>query len=152
MAKKVFHITKQGKEDLEKELKELIDSRSDVADEIAAARENGDLSENAEYTAAREKQSRVEARIAEIEGILDGAQIIKSDGDGTISLGDHVVVSQDGKESAFDVVGAIEADPANNKISHESPLGAALMGNKVGDEVSIKTPKGEKVYNVVSVN
>lgn len=152
MAKKVFHITKQGKEDLEKELKELIDSRSDVADEIAAARENGDLSENAEYTAAREKQSRVEARIAEIEGILDGAQIIKSDGDGTISLGDHVVVSQDGKESAFDVVGAIEADPANNKISHESPLGAALMGKKVGDEVSITTPKGEKVYKVVSVN
>ena len=152
MAKKVFHITKQGKEDLEKELKELIDSRSDVADEIAAARENGDLSENAEFTAAREKQSRVEARIAEIEGILDGAQIIKSDGDGTISLGDHVVVSQDGKESAFDVVGAIEADPANNKISHESPLGAALMGKKVGDEVSIKTPKGEKVYKVVSVN
>ena len=152
MAKKVFHITKQGKEDLEKELKELIDSRSDVADEIAAARENGDLSENAEYTAAREKQSRVEARIAEIEGILDGAQIIQSDGDGTISLGDHVVVSQDGKESAFDVVGAIEADPANNKISHESPLGAALMGKKVGDEVSIKTPKGEKVYSVVSVN
>ena len=152
MAKKVFHITKQGKEDLEKELKELIDSRSDVADEIAAARENGDLSENAEYTAAREKQSRVEARIAEIEGILDGAQIIKSDGDGTISLGDHVIVSQDGKESAFDVVGAIEADPANNKISHESPLGAALMGKKVGDEVSIKTPKGEKVYKVVSVN
>lgn len=152
MAKKVFHITKQGKEDLEKELKELIDSRSDVADEIAAARENGDLSENAEYTAAREKQSRVEARIAEIEGILDGAQIIQSDGDGTISLGDHVVVSQDGKESAFDVVGAIEADPANNKISHESPLGAALMGKKVGDEVSIKTPKGEKVYRVVSVN
>ncbi len=152
MAKKVFHITKQGKEDLEKELKELIDSRSDVADEIAAARENGDLSENAEYTAAREKQSRVEARIAEIEGILDGAQIIKSDGDGTISLGDHVVVSQDGKESAFDVVGAIEADPANNKISHESPLGAALMGKKVGDEVSIETPKGEKVYKVVSVN
>ena len=123
-----------------------------MADEIAAARENGDLSENAEYTAAREKQSRVEARIAEIEGILDGAQIIKSDGDGTISLGDHVVVSQDGKESAFDVVGAIEADPANNKISHESPLGAALMGKKVGDEVSIKTPKGEKVYKVVSVN
>ncbi len=152
MAKKVFHITKQGKEDLEKELKELIDSRSDVADEIAAARENGDLSENAEYTAAREKQSRVEARIAEIEGILDGAQIIQSDGDGTISLGDHVVVSQDGKESAFDVVGAIEADPANNKISHESPLGAALMGKKVGDEVSITTPKGKKVYKVVSVN
>lgn len=152
MSKKVFHITKQGKEDLEKELKELIASRSDVADEIAAARSNGDLSENAEYTAALEKKSRVETRIAEIEEILDGAQIIKSDGDGTVSLGDRVVVSLDGVESDFYVVGAIEADPANNKISHESPLGSALMGKKVGDVVSIKTPKGAKTYKVISVN
>lgn len=152
MAKKVFHITKQGKEDLEKELKELIASRSDVADEIAAARSNGDLSENAEYTAALEKKSRVETRIAEIEEILDGAQIIESDGDGTVSLGDRVVVSLDGVESDFYVVGAIEADPANNKISHESPLGSALMGKKVGDVVSIKTPKGTKTYKVISVN
>ena len=98
MAKKVFHITKQGKADLEKELKDLIDSRGAVADEIATARENGDLSENAEYTAAREKQTRVEKRISEIEEILDGAQIIESDGNGVISLGDHVVVSLDGKE------------------------------------------------------
>lgn len=152
MAKKVFHVTKQGKEDLEKELKELNDSRSDVADEIAAAKSNGDLSENAEYSAAMEKKKYVEARIAEIEEILDGAQIIQSDGDGTISLGDHVVVASKGKETAFDIVGAIEANPADNKISHESPLGAALMGKKVGDEVSIKTPKGEKVYEVISVN
>lgn len=152
MAKKVFHVTKQGKEDLEKELKELNDSRSDVADEIAAAKSNGDLSENAEYSAAMEKKKYVEARIAEIEEILDGAQIIQSDGDGTISLGDHVVVVSNGKEAAFDIVGAIEANPADNKISHESPLGAALMGKKVGDSVSIKTPKGEKVYEVISVN
>ena len=152
MAKKVFHITKQGKADLEKELKDLIDSRGAVADEIATARENGDLSENAEYTAAREKQTRVEKRISEIEEILDGAQIIESDGNGVISLGDHVVVSLDGKELSFDLVGAIEADPTNNKISHESPLGKALMGKKVGDEVSITTPKGEKKYQVISVN
>lgn len=149
--KKVFHITKQGKEELEKELRELIDSRGTIADEIAAARENGDLSENAEYTAAREKQSRVEARITEIENILDGAQIITSDGDGTVSLGDTVVVSQDGKEMTFDIVGAIEADPTSNKISHESPLGSALIGKSVGDEVSITTPKGEKTYRIVSV-
>ena len=152
MANKVFHVTKQGKEDLEKELKELNDSRGDVADEIAAAKSNGDLSENAEYSAAMEKKKYVEARIAEIEEILDGAQIIQSDGDGTISLGDHVVVVSNGKETAFDIVGAIEANPADNKISHESPLGAALMGKKVGDNVSIKTPKGEKVYEVISVN
>lgn len=150
--KKVFHVTKQGKAELEAELKTLIDSRGDIADEIAAARENGDLSENAEYTAAREKQNRTEARIAEIEGILEGAQIIESDGDGKISLGDHVTLDLDGKELEFDIVGAIEADPMNNKISHESPLGKALMGKKVGDTATITTPKGEKVYKVVKVN
>ncbi|MDO4271439.1 MAG: transcription elongation factor GreA [Candidatus Saccharibacteria bacterium] len=150
--KKVFHLTKQGKVDLEKELKELVDSRGAVADEIATARENGDLSENAEYTAAREKQGRVETRIAEIENILANAQIIESDGDGTVSLGDSVIVSLDGKESTFSVVGAIEADPMANKISFESPLGKALMGKKAGDKVSITTPKGEKVYQIVKVN
>lgn len=149
--KKIFHITKQGKLDLEKELKELIDSRGAVADGIATARENGDLSENAEYTAAREKQTRVETRIAEIEEILNGAQIIESDGDGKVSLGDTVEVSQAGKALTFSVVGAIEADPMANKISFESPLGKALMGKQAGDEVSITTPKGKKVYKIVSV-
>ena len=136
--KKVFHITKQGKADLEKELKELIDARGEVAEAIATARELGDLSENAEYTAAKEKQSQSEARIAEIEEILDGAQIIAADGDGT--------------ESTFNVVGAVEADPTQNKISFESPLGSALMGKKVGDEVVFSSPSGEKVYTIVKVN
>lgn len=149
--KKVFHITEQGKKDLEKELKELIDGRGDIADEIASARENGDLSENAEYTAAREKQGRAETRIAEIKEILEGAQIIKSDGDGTVSLGDTVTVSLNGKETVFSVVGAIEADPMQNKISHESPLGKALIGKHVGEEAVVKTPKGEKTYKVVKI-
>lgn len=149
--KKVFHITEQGKKDLEKELKELIDGRGDIADEIASARENGDLSENAEYAAAREKQGRAETRIAEIKEILEGAQIIKSDGDGTVSLGDTVTVSLDGKETVFSVVGAIEADPMQNKISHESPLGKALIGKHVGEEAVVKTPKGEKTYKVVKI-
>lgn len=150
--KKVFHITEQGKKDLEAELKGLVDSRGEVADEIATARENGDLSENAEYTAAREKQARVESRIAEIEEILDGAQIISSDGDDKVSLGDQVTVSLDDKEMAFNIVGAIEADPLNDKISHESPLGSALIGKKVGDTATVKTPKGEKVYKIVKIN
>lgn len=150
--KRVYHLTKQGKMDLEKELKELIDSRTDVADEIATARGNGDLSENAEYASAREKQGRIESRILEIENILNSSQIIESGGDGVVGLGDKVVVSIDGEESTFSVVGAIEADPTDNKISHESPLGNALIGKKVGDEVSIETPKGTKIYKVVKVN
>lgn len=149
--KKVFHITKQGKADLEKELKELVDSRGAVADEIATARENGDLSENAEYTAAREKQTRVESRIAEIEDILSGAEIIQTKAGGKVGLGSTVEVSQSGKEMTFHVVGAIEADPMANKISFESPLGKALMGQQAGDKVSITTPKGEKVYQILSV-
>lgn len=149
--KKAFHITEQGKKDLEKELKDLVDSRGAVADEIATARENGDLSENAEYTAAREKQSRVESRISEIEEILDGAQIIASDGDDKVSLGDKVTVSLNGKEMEFNLVGAIEADPLNGKISHESPLGSALIGKKVGDTATVKTPKGEKTYEIVKI-
>lgn len=150
--KKVYHLTKVGKADLEKELKELIDSRSAIADEIATARENGDLSENSEYTAAREKQGRTENRIAEIQEILDGAQIIESDGDGEVSLGDSVTVEVGGKEKTYTVVGAIEADPMANRISNESPLGAALLGAKAGDVVKAKTPKGEKEYKVVKVN
>ena len=150
--KKVYHLTKVGKADLEKELKELIDSRSAIADEIATARENGDLSENSEYTAAREKQGRTENRIAEIQEILDGAQIIESDDVGKVSLGDTVTVEVSGKEKTYTVVGAIEADPMANRISNESPLGAALLGAKAGDTVKAQTPKGEKEYKVVKVN
>lgn len=150
--KKVYHLTKVGKADLEKELKELIDSRSAIADEIATARENGDLSENSEYTAAREKQGRTENRIAEIQEILDGAQIIESDDDGKVSLGDTVTVEVGGKEKTYTVVGAIEADPMANRISNESPLGVALLGAKAGDTVKAQTPKGEKEYKVVKVN
>lgn len=149
--KKIYHLTESGKKELEDELKDLVASRGAVADEIATARENGDLSENAEYTAAREKQSRVESRIEEIEEILKGAQIIASDGDDVVSLGDQVTISLDGKATEYSIVGAVEADPLNNKISHESPLGAALIGKSVGDHVTVKTPKGDKTYEVVKI-
>lgn len=150
--KKVYHLTAQGKVDLEAELKELVSSRGDIADEIAAARSNGDLSENAEYTSARERQSLVESRISELESILANAEIIQSDGDGIVSLGDTVVVSSGSKEHTFHIVGSIEADPSADRISHDSPLGKALIGAKQGDEVSVATPKGEKIYKVISVN
>lgn len=149
--KKIFHITAAGKRELEDELKSLIDSRPDVAEEIATARAQGDLSENAEYTSARERQNRVESRIAEIEEILKGAKIIASDGDGTVGLGDTLTVENNGVQTEYQLVGAIEADPLNNKISHESPLGSALLGKKVGDTVTIKTPKGERQYTIVSL-
>lgn len=149
--KKVYHLTKQGKTDLESELKKLTSSRKAIAEEIAIARQNGDLSENAEYTAAREKQNRVESRIEEIENILKGAEIITSDGDGVVSLGDTVELMLDDKKIAYTIVGQIEANPLENKISHESPLGSALIGKKVNDSVTIKTPKGDNTYKITSI-
>lgn len=149
--KKVYHLTKQGKTDLESELKKLTSSRKAIAEEIAIARQNGDLSENAEYTAAREKQNRAESRIEEIENILKGAEIITSDGDGVVSLGDTVELMLDDKKIAYTIVGQIEANPLENKISHESPLGSALIGKKVNDSVTIKTPKGDNTYKITSI-
>lgn len=151
MKRKVFHVTAEGKRDLEQELKDLIAQRPAIADEIATARAQGDLSENAEYTSAREHQTRVEGRIADIEEILKNVEIIESDGDGTVSMGDTVTVECGGARMNYQLVGAIEADPMSNKISNESPLGAALMGKHIGETVSIDTPKGKRDYLIVSL-
>ncbi len=152
MAKKQYSLTMHGKRELEDELKDLIDSRGAIADRIAEARSFGDLSENAEYSAARDEQSRVESRISEIEEILGGADIIEADKvDGVIGLGERVVLKSDKVVTEYIIVGAVEADPADGKISNESPLGAQLLGKKVGDKVSIETPKGDKTFEVLEI-
>ncbi|MDR1969919.1 MAG: transcription elongation factor GreA [Candidatus Nomurabacteria bacterium] len=151
--KKQFQLTIHGKRELEEELKRLVDSRSDIADRIAEARSFGDLSENAEYSSAREEQGRVETRIAEIEEILAGAEIIEADKtDNIIGLGDTVVLKSGRTTTEYTIVGAVEADPASGKISNESPLGAQLMGKNVGDCVAIDAPKGKKSYEVVKID
>ncbi len=152
MVKKQYSLTLHGKRELEAELKELVDSRGAIADRIAEARSFGDLSENAEYSAAREEQSRVEARISEIEDILINAEIIEADSDDDqIGLGERVVLKSDNVTTEYVIVGAVEADPAEGKISDESPLGAQLIGKKVGDKVSIETPKGDKVFEILQI-
>jgi len=149
--KKQFQLTAHGKRELEEELEQLVDSRGDIAERIAEARSFGDLSENAEYSAAREEQSRTEARIKEIEEILAGAEIIAGDGDDIVSLGD-VVTLKSGRETVeYAIVGVVEADPLDGKISNESALGAALMGKKVGAKVTIDVPKGKKTYEIIAV-
>lgn len=149
--KKMYQITKEGKAELEKELVELTSRRGAVADKISEARDFGDLSENAEYDAAREEQGLLETRIAEIEDILNNADIIKSSGKGTIGLGSRVELKTGAKKVAYTVVGPVEADPLQGKISNESPIGMALYGKKVDDKVTITTPKGDITYTVVSV-
>lgn len=149
--KKLFQITNAGKKELEAELDELKGRRGAIADKIAEARDYGDLSENAEYDAAREEQGLVESRIAEIEDVLLNAEIITASRSSKVSLGSKVELKTGKKTVVYHVVGPVEADPIAGKISNESPIGLALMGKKVGENASITTPKGEIKYEIVKV-
>ncbi|MDO4773916.1 MAG: transcription elongation factor GreA [Candidatus Saccharibacteria bacterium] len=148
---KTYHITAQGKEELEAELQQLKGRRGEVADKIAAARDFGDLSENAEYDTAREEQGLLETRIAEIEEILQNAQLIDAGGSAVVVLGSTVELTADAKVVTYTVVGPVEADPLEGKISNESPIGQALMGKSLGDTVTITTPKGELTYTITAL-
>ncbi len=152
--KKQFHLTKEGIVELEAELKTLQAERGPIAERIKTAREFGDLAENAEYTAARAEQEQTEARIAEIEHILQNVKVInKPKGDSKVQLGSSVTLkSADGKTKEFQVVGTVEADPMNGKISDESPIGKALLGKKEGEAVEIKTPIETTSYKVVAIS
>ncbi len=149
--KKQYHLTSEGKVELETELAELIANRGGIAEKIANARDYGDLSENAEYDAAREEQASLETRIAELEDILKNADIIKPTKSSTIKVGSTVHLAND-KKVVYQVVGPVEADPLEGKISNESPIGAALIGKKVGDKVTITTPKGQVVYSIEAIS
>ncbi|MBB1564182.1 transcription elongation factor GreA [Candidatus Saccharibacteria bacterium] len=148
---KVYQITESGQRELERELEELKSRRGEIADKIAAARDFGDLSENAEYDAAREAQGLLETRITEIETILQNASIIQAGSSSTVVLGSTVELEANGKTVVYTVVGPVEADPLEGKVSNESPIGQALMGKAVGDTVTINTPKGELAYTVVAL-
>ncbi len=150
---KQFHLTKEGIEELKVEHEELLSQRAPIAERIKTAREFGDLSENAEYTSARQEQERVEGRIAEIEHILQNVEVIKKPkGDSKVQLGSKVTLKGHGKTKEFQVVGTVEADPLNGKISDESPIGQALLGTKEGDAVEIKTPAETATYKVVDIS
>lgn len=149
--KKTYQITDEGKRELELELDELKGRRGAIAEKIAEARDFGDLSENAEYDSAREEQGLVESRIAEIEDILLNADIIKAGKGSKVALGSKVELRTGKKTVTYTVVGPVEADPLEGKISNESPIGEALMDKKVGDSVTITTPKGEISYEIVSI-
>jgi len=155
MNNKKIYLTKKGLEDLQKEYDDMVQKRRpEVVERLSAAREMGDLSENAEYTAAREELSFIDGRIEELEGILKEVEII-SDGNHktqAVDLGSLVVVKIGEKNETFTVVGEWEADPIEKKISHESPLGKALIGKAVGDEVHVEAPAGTMTYKIVSIN
>jgi len=151
--KKQFYLTQEGIDELKAELGGLTAQRGPIAERIKTAREFGDLSENAEYSSARQEQERVEGRIAEIENILQNVEVIKKPkGDSKVQLGSKVTL-KDGDTKTFQVVGTVEADPLNGKISDESPIGKALLGKKVGDEVEIKTAAdSHHSYKIVEIS
>ena len=152
--KKLFNLTQDGLEELKQELRRLLDQRHSIAERIKQARELGDLSENAEYQTAREEQDRLETRIGELEHVVHNSKLIKKPKDnGHVKLGSSIKLkSEAGKTTQFQVVGTMEADPLNSKISDESPIGKVLMNKKVGDKVEIKASAQNTTYKIVSIN
>ena len=146
--KKTVSLTKQGKADLEAELKTLIGRRPAIAERLQTARAFGDLSENQEYTDARAEQKTVENRIAEIEEILKSAKIIRNASHDKVSMGATVTVTLSGKKFTYSIVGPVEANPLEGKISDKSPIGQALLGKKVGDTYELPNGNKGKITNI----
>src|SRR5581483_4719558 len=155
MADKPVFLTREGREKLQQELEYLVNvRRPEVAEAIHSAKEEGDISENSAYDAAKEQQAFVEGRIMQIEQMLKNAEIIESQAvTGVVVLGSRVKVVENGSrdEEEYQIVGSADADPTKGRISNESPVGRALMGKKKGDVITVKTPAGERQLRLVDV-
>lgn len=154
MDKKIL-FTKEGLEEIKKEYEDLVNvQRPAILEELQNARALGDLSENGMYSAAREKQSFIEGRIREIEDIMKKAEVVEESEVGQktiVDLGANVTLETQQQKVVYSVVGAEEVDFDKNRISHESPLGKALIGKKVGDIVEVNAPAGVVQYKIVSI-
>ena len=153
--KKEIKLTPKGFADIETELAKLREEdRPRIIQAIKEAREQGDLSENADYDAARDEQAKVEARIQELEYMLEHAIIIDEAPKGVVGIGATVTISyidEDDDEDEYKIVGSLEADPFANKVSDESPIGKALCGAKEGDVVSVPSPNGSYDVKIVKI-
>jgi transcription elongation factor GreA len=154
---KEYPMTKEGKLKLEQELEQLKTvKRKEVVERIKIARSFGDLSENSEYDSAKEEQAFVEGRITTIENMIRNARIIEGNDSNTdtVSLGKSVTFVElpNGDEETYSIVGSVEADPFEGKISNDSPIAKSLIGKRVGDKVSIMTPGGEMSVKIVSID
>jgi transcription elongation factor GreA len=141
MVKKSVSLTLEGKKKLEAELAELIANRPAITERIATARAFGDLSENEEYSSARNEQKVAEGRILEIQDILKNAKIIRGGKKSTVGLGATVVLDMGGRKVEYTLVGPTEADPFSGKISNESPIGKAISGKHAGDTAEFNGKK-----------
>ncbi|MBI3341488.1 transcription elongation factor GreA [Candidatus Curtissbacteria bacterium] len=146
-----LHVTKEGYANLQNEFNALTERRPGVLTRMVAAREQGDLSENAGYHAAKEELGRIDRRLRELKVMLRFADIIEATGYDTVSFGGSVKVKIDGDEMDYAIVSAIEADPMKGKVSDSSPIGKALLGKKVGEKVNIETPGGTVIYEILEI-
>ena len=154
MDRKKVYITREGLEELKREHVDLVKvKRPEVVDRVAKAREMGDLSENSEYHAAKENLALIDGRTEELAEIIKMAEIIADPGKGgkTVKIGSQVTVKINGKKEVFTLVGEWEADPHQKKISHESPLGKALMGKVLNEKIEVEAPAGKIIYHVVEI-
>jgi len=151
---KPTHITKQGLEALEEELKNLVEEkRPKLVDRLANARSQGDLSENSDYHSARDDLEFLDGRIAELQEVIANAEIIKGNNNkGAVDVGTRVTLKVNGGEHVYEIVGDWEADPAEKKISHTSPLGQALVGQKKGNKVQVEAPAGKLTYEILKID
>ena len=154
---KTYQMTREGFEGLEAELDNLkLVKRAEIVERIKIARSYGDLSENSEYEAAKDEQAFVEGRIATVETMIRNAEIVDNAGvkRNEVALGKTVTFTEIGEKDSetYKIVGSAEADPFNGKISNESPIAAALIGKKTGDEVIIPLPVGEMKVEIVKVS
>jgi len=146
-------ITKEGYDKLKEELDQLINiKRKEIADRIEKAKELGDLSENAEYSEAKDAQAFNEGRIAEITATLKNSTVVKTSRSKTkVSLGSKITIKTGNKQKQYTIVSFNEADPLEGKISNESPLGLAFLNKKQGEIVIVNTPKGEVKYRILEI-
>lgn len=146
-------LTKEGYETLQNELKGLTETKRHTAVErLQKARAMGDLSENSEYTAAKEDLALVEGRIQELQTILKDVEISDSHTvTRIIKIGNTVVIEHAGKQNEYHIVGEFEADPMNKKLSQTSPIGKALLGKKIGQIVQVQAPAGKTSYKIISI-
>lgn len=148
-----YYLTKERYEEIKNELEQLKrEERAEIAERLKRAKEYGDLSENSEYTAAKDEQARLESKIIELENILRNSEIIKkTNGKGIVHIGSTIEAKKKDKIFKFTIVGSQEANPQANFISNESPLGRAFLDKKVGDIVKIETPGGVVEYKITKI-
>jgi transcription elongation factor GreA len=148
-----FYLSKERLEELKQELETLLhEGRRNVADRLKRAKEYGDLSENSEYSEAKDEQAAIERRIMELEDTLKNAVIIKKAvSTDVVVVGSTIVVKDKNKSYTYQIVGSHEAMPEEGRISNESPFGKAFLGHSVGEEVKVSTPKGETHYTISKI-